>query len=59
MVGTMSRTAMATPIDQSGGHDGDVSLLPAEPFTALFMNIEKNEFKRDRNVVPGIVVQGF
>jgi hypothetical protein len=55
----ISRTAMATPIDQSGGHDGDVSLLPAETFTALFMNIEKDEFKRDRNVITGIVVHGL
>jgi hypothetical protein len=59
MAGTISRTAMATPIDQSGGHDGDVSLLPAETFTALFMNIEKDEFKRDRNVITGIVVHGL
>lgn len=59
MAGTISMTAIATPIDQSGGHDCAVSLFSAEYFTALFVNVEEDEFKRDRNVVSGIIVHGL
>ena len=52
-------SAIAKPIDQSGGHDGAVPLFSSEVSKRLFMNVEKNEFKRDRDVITGIVFQGF
>jgi hypothetical protein len=49
--------AAANPIDQSGGHDClELSFSSAES-TALFMNVEEDEFKRDRDVITGVLVQ--
>ena len=49
--------AAANPIDQSGGHERRESSLSAAECTALFMNVEQDEFKRDRDVIPGVIVQ--
>jgi hypothetical protein len=51
--------AMARPIDQSGGQDCAVSLFVAQESKALFMNVEEDEFKWDRDVITGIVFQGL
>jgi hypothetical protein len=59
MAGTISMAAMARPIDQSGGQDCAVSLFVAQESKALFMNVEEDEFKWDRDVITGIVFQGL
>lgn len=50
-------SAIAKPIDQSGGQDFAVPLFSSEESKGLFMNVEKNEFKRDRDVIAGVVFQ--
>ena len=52
-------SAIARPIDQSGGQDCAMPLFSSDESKSLFMNVEEDEFKRDRDMITGIVFQGL